>query len=67
MDKDVVHCLQVEALLDLGERRVEEVGQCHEVHEQAHDRNLCDVTAIEVGFVLNSCCFHSLCNWGHLG
>lgn len=37
VDEDVVHRLQVETLLDLCERRVEQVRQCHEVQQQAHD------------------------------
>lgn len=36
MYEDVVHRLQVEALLDLREGSVEQVGQCHEVQQQAH-------------------------------
>lgn len=51
MNKDVVHCLQVETLLDLGKGCVEEVGQCHEVHEQAHDRNM-DVTSLQLNWGL---------------
>lgn len=37
MDEDVVDGLQVETLLHLRERGVEEVRQCHEEKQQAHD------------------------------
>lgn len=37
MNQDVVDGLQIETLLDLCKRRVEEVRQCHEVQQQAHD------------------------------
>lgn len=49
MNEDVVHGLQVEALLDFGEGRVEEVGQCHKVHEQAH----CDDYVVRLQTTMN--------------
>lgn len=53
MEEDVVHSLQIEALLYFRKWRVEEMSQGHEVQQQAHDDVGANSGGLIVDFFLN--------------